>query len=132
MTSAAALRLRLALAVLAWLAQAFMPVAHAALMDAPRGNHSAWCGDPAMAQAALAVLPAEIRAGLDDATVDAEDLGGCALLCALGSTLPVAVDISPTCSLRACGLEPVPAPPAHPRSRSQSPTPPAHAPPAHS
>ncbi len=42
MTRRAAIRLRLAFAMLAWLAQAWMPVAHAVVMGAPAPAHAAF------------------------------------------------------------------------------------------
>jgi len=81
------LRTTWALVLVAWLAQLCLPVAHAASMAAPsHAPAAAWCGDPANAQEAVALLPAEIRAalGLDEA--DVGHLAHCAQLCAIGTT----------------------------------------------
>jgi hypothetical protein len=131
MKPALAARLRIAVAVLAWLAQAWMPVVHATAMAAPASAHGIWCGDAAGAQVAWAALPADIQAALDDGEVNADHLAGCTLLCAFASTLPAASHVQPTVHLRAVGLEPAPADPCCPPGRPQSTTPPAQAPPAH-
>ncbi|MET0311846.1 MAG: hypothetical protein ABW051_07330 [Burkholderiaceae bacterium] len=123
-------RLRLAVVLLAWLAQALMPVAHAAVMNADRGANQAWCGDPSSASEALALLPAEVRHALDEGSEAAGHFASCAALCAVGTTPLLPPGIAPVAALRAAGLEPGPAPLARPATRSQSPTPPAHAPPA--
>lgn len=132
MNRSAAARLRLALVMLAWLAQAFMPLAHAFAMGAPKDGHGVWCGDASDAQASLAVLPPELRAALDDPAADAERLAGCALLCAAGTAPPLVAQLSPAEVLRAAGLEPVLAVRTAPPVRPQAPTPPAQAPPLHS
>ncbi|MGE0332691.1 MAG: hypothetical protein AB7P37_18595 [Ramlibacter sp.] len=124
-------RLRLALVIFVWLAQALLPVAHAVSMSAPMPAGQAWCGDPSSAQEALALLPPEVREALDDAGVNGEHLAHCALLCAAGTVPGLSVPAAATVeALRAAGLEPAPAPVGGPVARAQSPTPPAHAPPA--
>ena len=123
-------RLRLALVMLAWLAQALLPVAHAVAMAGAKAGAQAWCGEPASAMAALAVMPPEIRAALDEGGVSADHLGTCSLLCAAGTGAPPMVDVAPTVALRAAGLEPAPTPLSRPLARPQAPPPPAHAPPA--
>jgi len=123
-------RLRVAVVMLAWLAQALMPVVHASVMSGPQPGGAAWCGEASSAAAALAILPPEIRAGLDEGGVAAEHLASCTMLCAVGAAGTPPVNPSPVVALRAAGLEPAPAPLSRPVSRSQSPSPPAHAPPA--
>jgi hypothetical protein len=127
-----AARLRIAFALLAWLAQAWMPMAHATAMAAPGHAHGIWCGDAAGAQAAWAALPDDLKAALDDEAVSADHLASCTLLCAFASTLPPTAHVSPAEHLRAAGLELTPADPCCPPGRPQSTTPPAQAPPAHS
>lgn len=132
MNRPAAARLRLALVMLAWLAQAFMPLAHAFAMGAPKDARGVWCGDASGAQASLGMLPPELRAALDHPATDAERLAGCALLCAAGTAPPLVAQLSPIEVLRAAGLEPVPAVRTAPPVRPQAPTPPAQAPPLRS
>jgi hypothetical protein len=74
------------LVLLAWLAQLCMPVAHAAMTTSSSGSMAAWCGDPANASEAAAVLPAEIRNALDLDAHSADHRANCAKLCAVGST----------------------------------------------
>jgi len=128
----AAARVRLAIAVLAWLAQALMPVVHAASSGGKGAASHAWCGDPATARMAFAILPPEVRAALGDSDLNADRLANCTLLCAAASGPPLPVTVSPTEALRAAGIESPPVVPALPFIRQQSPTPPAHAPPAFS
>lgn len=124
-------RLRFAVVIFVWLAQALLPVVHAVAMSAPLPAGHAWCGDPSSAREALALLPPEVRVALDDGGVNGEHLAHCALLCAAGTvpglSVPAAASVE---ALRAAGLEPTPVPVASPLARAQSPTPPAHAPPA--
>lgn len=126
----AASNLRLALVMLAWLAQALLPVAHALAMAQAEGGGRAWCGQSSSALAALSVMPPEIRYALDDGAVSADHLNTCALLCAAGTGAPPVDDVAPTVALRAAGLEPTPAPLSRPLARPQAPLPPAQAPPA--
>ncbi|MGE4242849.1 hypothetical protein [Ramlibacter sp.] len=124
-------RLRVFFVMLAWLAQAWMPVAHATVMGGHTSGSMPWCGDAASAAAAWDVLPAELRAALDEGAPNAEQLANCTLLCALSAGSPAPAELAPTVALRAAGLEPAAvAPRRAPPARSQSPTPPAHAPPA--
>ena len=125
-------RLRLALVMLAWLAQAFMPFAHATAMAVPKAVGQVWCGDPASAKQALASLPQEVREALgEEGGVSPEHLASCALLCGVGAAYAL-----PFIALSPAPLPVGAGPPAFfPRtptaSRPQSPTPPAHAPPVH-
>jgi hypothetical protein len=124
-------RLRLIIVTLAWLAQALMPIAHATVMAGSKSAGGVWCGEPASAMAALAVLPAEIRAALEDGNAASEHLENCTFLCAVGTTAPPPINVAPAVALRAAGLEPILAPLSRPVARAQAPTPPAQAPPAH-
>jgi hypothetical protein len=134
MNRSAAARLRLLVVILAWLAQALMPQAHALSLGKLQAGHGIWCGDPSAALAVLAALPPELRAALDDpaAEPEADRLAGCALLCAAGSAPPLAGPASATEILRAAGLEPAAAAQEAPPVRPQAPTPPAQAPPPRS
>ena len=124
-------RLRLVFVMLAWLAQALMPVVHATAMAESRPGGQAWCGDAASAAAALALLPPEVQAALNDTGLNAAHLADCTLVCAAGIATPPPLHVSPVAVLRAAGLEPAPSPLSAPAARPQAPTPPAHAPPAH-
>ncbi len=117
--------------MLAWLAQALLPVVHASVMSGAGGGGQIWCGDPASAQAALALLPADLRAALDGGDKSAADhLMDCDAMCAAGHLLQPQQPGVVT-SLRIAGIEaPRPAVP-HPATRPQAAPPPAHAPPAH-
>jgi hypothetical protein len=123
-------RLRLIIVMLAWLAQAFMPVAHATTMAGAKTAGGVWCGEPASAMAALAALPAELRAALDESDAASDHLENCTLLCAVGIATPPPIDVAPTIVLRAAGLEPALVPLSRPTARAQAPTPPAQAPPS--
>jgi hypothetical protein len=127
-----AVRLRPALALIAWFAQLCLPVAHAVIMAAPHTEMLGWCGDPARARAAVAQLPAEIREALLADDTSADHLASCAELCATGSTsAPAPTLVASTVVLRAAGLELAPAVLPAPRSREQAPRPPSQGPPAH-
>lgn len=80
------LRLTWTLAFLAWFAQLGLPVAHAAMQAAPPGAMADWCGDPASAREAAALLPAELRAALEKDGIGLDHLATCAKLCAVGTT----------------------------------------------
>ena len=129
--NACAVRLRFVIVMLAWLAQALMPVVHAATTAGSTAAQKVWCGEHALALAALAVLPAELRGQLDEFGTAAEDLASCAVLCAAGTATTQPIAMAAVAVLRAAGLEPVPAPLNTPATRSQTPKPPAQAPPAH-
>lgn len=124
------LNLRLVLVMLAWLAQSFMPVVHATVMAESKAGGMAWCGDASSAAAALAILPPEIRAGLAEGGASADHLADCTMLCAVGATGLPPVGLAPTEALRAEVIAPAPVLLNRPATRPQSPTPPAHAPPA--
>ena len=79
-------RLTWTLAFLAWFVQLGLPVAHAAMQAAPPGAMADWCGDPASAREAAALLPAELRAALEKDGIGLDHLANCAKLCAVGST----------------------------------------------
>lgn len=81
-------RLAWTLVFLTWFAQLCMPVAHAAMAASHGGAMAAWCGDPANAREAAALLPAEIRNALDPEASSAEHLASCAKLCAAMAKLP--------------------------------------------
>jgi hypothetical protein len=123
-------RQRAALALVAWLAQLFLPVVHAAIMASPRAEMLGWCGDPSRAAMVAAAMPSEIREGLGLDGVSADHLVECEKLCASGSAPPLSAISNTVVALRAVGLEPAPAPLPAPRSREQAPTPPSHGPPA--
>lgn len=123
-------RLRLAIVILAWLAQALLPVVHAVGMSAPKAAGSVWCGERSSQAAAIAMLPPEVRQALSDEGAPADHLENCMLLCGLGAMPGTPVNASTTVVLRAAGLEPPAAPLVRPISRAQAPTPPAQAPPA--
>lgn len=94
------------LALLGWLAQLCMPVAHAAAM-AERGlGLATWCGQGSAAlEAKLAELPGEIREILKDSISHGEHASeACADLCITppGGALPV---LAATVALRAAGIE---------------------------
>ncbi len=80
------LRMTWTLVLVAWFAQLCLPVAHAAMSSPSHAGTAAWCGDPANAREAVALLPAEIRAGLEADSVDVSHLAHCAQLCAVATT----------------------------------------------
>lgn len=127
---AARLRPALALVLLAWFAQLCLPVAHAGMMAAARGQMPGWCGEPARGLAIVAQLPAEIREALQPDGASAEHLASCTQLCATGAT-PTPTPAANTVVLRAAGLAPAPdsGTPA-PRGPEPGLTPPSHGPPA--
>lgn len=125
------LRPALALLLLAWFAQLCLPVAHASMMSAPRGQMLGWCGDPSRALAYAAGLPAEIREALELDGLSVDHLADCAKLCATGSPPPPPAAVASTVALRVAGIEPAPASRPSPRPRDQAPTPPSQGPPAH-
>ncbi|MGA0570419.1 hypothetical protein ACO2Q9_06825 [Variovorax sp. VNK109] len=129
----ASARLRLALVMLAWLAQAFMPFAHAMAMSAPKAVGQVWCGEPASAKQALASLPQEVRDALaEEGGVSPEHLASCAMLCGVGAAYALPFIVVSTNPMRVDAGLPGLSPPTPPTaSRPQSPTPPAHAPPVH-
>ena len=75
-----------------------------AAMAGAKAGAQAWCGEPASAMAALAVMPPEIRAALDEGGVSTEHLGSCSLLCAAGTGVPPMAAVAPTVALRAAGF----------------------------
>lgn len=129
----ALLRLRTTwtLVLVAWFAQLCLPVAHAAMASSSHAGMAAWCGDPANAREAAALLPAEIRdaLALDDA--DASHLAHCAQLCAVGTT-PALLPAPPAqASLPPASAVPLPlARPSLVVVRRHALPPPSHAPPA--
>ncbi|SEP90528.1 hypothetical protein SAMN04488038_102162 [Solimonas aquatica] len=115
------------LALLAWLAQLLLPMAHAAAMTAA-GNP--WCGTPsAQLQAQLRELPDALRAAQQDGATQgqlAQCLDCCAALSAQAMPPPAT-----TVLLRAAGLEaPAPLPLLAPR-QSRVTSPPARGPPSY-
>lgn len=124
------LRLTWTLALLAWFAQLCLPLAHAAMPASPHGPAAAWCGDPANAQEAVALLPAEIREALELDAIGVDHLAQCAKLCAVGTTpapLPAAVRTSLP---QASGSTLAPARQAPVAERRYALPPPSHGPPA--
>lgn len=120
------------LALMGWLAQFCVPLAHATAM-AERGlGVAGWCGQgsPAL-EARLAELPLEIREILKDSLSHGEHLSQtCADLCVTPSpgALPVPAT---TVALRAAGIEPPAVDrPALPRLAPAPRTPPVRGPPA--
>ncbi|MGQ0619562.1 MAG: hypothetical protein ACT4QA_06535 [Panacagrimonas sp.] len=119
------------LALLGWLAQLCLPLAHASVM-AERGlGLPGWCGvgSPAL-DAKLSELPSEIRDILGDRFSQGDHASdNCAKLCVapVGTAPPPAS--SPTLALRVAGLEssPVEAPP--PARSGHRLTPPVRGPP---
>lgn len=127
----ALLRLRLTwtLALLAWFAQLCLPVAHAAMPASPHGPAAAWCGSPANAQEAAALLPAEIRDALALDAVSVDHLAQCAKLCAVGATpAPLPALVRPGLpQATGCTLEPARQAPV--AARRYALPPPSHGPP---
>jgi hypothetical protein len=117
------------LAIIAWLAQLLLPMAHAATMANPQLGASAWCGptSPAL-QAKLADLPEDIRRILFKATPQSAHVQDC-MQCCVSSGGVTAPPREITVVLRAAGLELVPPPIAGPAQRSFSAPPPARGPP---
>lgn len=124
------LRMTWSLVLVAWFAQLCLPVAHAAMSSPSHAGMAAWCGDPANAREAIALLPAEIRAGLEVDNVDVSHLTHCAQLCAVGTTpapLPAPTKAEPPLAST------TPLPGGRPTLvvvRQQALLPPSHAPPA--
>lgn len=116
--NACAVRLRFVIVVLAWLAQALMPVVHAA---APKR----WCGEHAFELPASAWLTVDLPAELDARGPAAQELSACAVA---GSATAPAIHTTPLAVLRAVAPEPLP--PSRPAARLKPPKPPAQAPPA--
>jgi hypothetical protein len=83
------------LAVSAWLAQLWAPIAHAAAMADRSAATGMWCGlESSALRAKLADLPAELRDALQGKTDRAEK--SCAALCvAAGGALPTALLVFP-------------------------------------
>lgn len=128
--------LHVALALLAWLAQLCLPVAHATSMAAAGPDAMMWCGtssSPTLS-AKLTALPDEIRRildpGADAGAVPADHLVECAQFCAgnAGPSLPQPVPV--TVALRAAGLEAPTADPVPVRAASHGAPPPPRGPPA--
>lgn len=122
-------RVRAALALVAWFAQLCLPLAHAVVMAAPN-TATVWCGEPSRALAAAAALPPEIREALGLDHAGADHLDTCAKLCGTGSTAAT-TSVATTVVLRAADCESVTAVPPTPHPREQAPTPPSQGPPAH-
>jgi|GEM_PF-4376824 len=124
------LRLTWTLAFVAWFAQLGLPVAHAAMQAAPPGAMADWCGDPASAREAAALLPAEIRAALEKDGIGLDHMANCAKLCALGSTPAPLPTATPAALQQAApALLPTPRPQTTALRRHALP-PPSHGPPA--
>lgn len=122
-------RLKLILALCAWLMQALLPTAHASLMSQQALGTATWCGagSPAL-EAQLAHLPPDVQKILKQGAAQSDDHEQqCALACAGGGSTP---SEPATVALRAAGLEvEVHVPAARPRSSPQV-VPPARGPPA--
>lgn len=122
-------RLHLAFAVLGWLTNLCMPLAHAAMLADPAAV-AAWCGIPSQAiDAKLSQLPAEIREALGKSAAKSSpqtDAGKCCVL----SGSPGLLVLPATVALRAAGLEKTPVPASPASSRRSALPPPARGPPA--
>lgn len=117
------------IALIAWLAQLCLPVAHAAVMAQPRAGLATWCGEfsPAMTRK-LAALPLEVREILQQGSAQSGAHQDCSQLCAnaaSGAVPPPAV----TVSLRAGGLETAPSAPVVRAHHAYSKSEPARGPP---
>ncbi len=117
------------LALIAWVAQLCLPVAHAAVMAQTDAGMAAWCGPQSAGMAEqLAQLPEEIRAILEKGSVQAEQHQDCVQFCANaagGGLAPVAV----TVQLRVAGLEVLPTPSVKRAHRAHAFSPPVRGPP---
>lgn len=122
-------RLPLVVVLLAWLAQLWLPVLHAAIMAAPPAVLHGWCGDPSRARDAVAGLPAEIREALLPDGAGADHLSSCAKLCAAGSAPPSTAVAAADTLLRTASAERAAIAHPAPHLRDQAPRPPAQAPP---
>ena len=95
--------LRTFVAVLAWLGQLLLPLAHAATMPADAAAQ-AWCGAGSVGlQASLAKLPAEIRQILTASSSKSGHLSNCVQCCAalgghaaMGGAAPAAMALRET------------------------------------
>ncbi|WP_439587122.1 hypothetical protein [Hydrogenophaga sp.] len=125
------LRLTWTLALLAWFTQLGLPVGHAAMQAAPPGAMSAWCGDPALAQEAAALLPPEIRDALAHDSIGLDHLATCAKLCAVGTTPALLPMASPAALLQATAAPLAKPRPATIAIRRHALPPPSHGPPEH-
>ncbi|MBV61245.1 MAG: hypothetical protein CMH65_08090 [Nevskiales bacterium] len=128
-----ACRFRVFAALVAWLAQLCLPMAHVASMASSAAGALAWCGTGSVAlQARLAQLPVEIREILLDGATQTDDVDDCAQLCAAtgGPALVEAVPV--TVALRAAGLGVLIAEFASPAFRPHGAPPPARGPPSYS
>jgi hypothetical protein len=64
----------ISIAVLAWWASVFLPLAHGSMAAAPGGDVARWCGTPSEARvAAYAALPAEVRAAIERSSGEPAD-----------------------------------------------------------
>lgn len=120
-------RLQLLLAVLAWLAQLWLPVAHAAMARGADGTGS-WCGSSPAYAAQLAQLPAEIRLLLDQQAPHNPSAQDCTH-CGVPSTAAALPPVAFTLILRAAGLETLPAAVIPAQRASLGAPPPARGPP---
>ncbi len=117
------------IALIAWLAQLCLPVAHASVMAQQEAGLATWCGEfsPAMTQK-LAALPDDVREILQKGSAQSGQHQDCAQLCAnaVGGAIPPP---SVTVSLRDAGLEVAPSPPAVRAHHAYSKSEPARGPP---
>lgn len=79
-------RLTWTLALMAWLAQLCLPVAHATMVGGQPGAMAAWCGSASNAAEANASLPPEIRDALAKESVGMDQLAQCAKACTAAAT----------------------------------------------
>ncbi len=123
--------LRVLIALVAWLAQLCLPVAHAASMAGSGLGAVAWCGKDAPAlQAKLAELPSEIRQILERGGVKSEHVENCSTLCAATGAPALPEPVVITVALRAAGIETPRAEPRASLQRAVGAPPPARGPPA--
>lgn len=123
---------RIFVALVAWLAQLCLPMAHAASMAATGLGTAAWCGanSPAL-RAQLAQLPSEIRQILEDSTSLTDHADDCAQCCASANGVAVPKAGGITIALRAAGLEPSAFAPVPSHPLPSAAPPPARGPPVH-
>lgn len=117
------------IALLAWLAQLCLPLAHAAAMAQPEAGLATWCGgfSPAMTQK-LATLPIEVREILQKGSSHSAHHQDCVQFCG-GATTGGPAYVSPMLALRAAGLEAPAAVMGETPGRQPAPNPPARGPP---
>ena len=112
------------LALVAWLANLCLPVAHAAVMAQHGGGGLAWCGPNSDALSAkLSLLPAEVRTAIQKQNEAQNQSIKCPHFCA-SATATGLPPVSVTVALRAAGLETPPLPVVVPVDHAYRPAPP--------